>query len=118
VWSAYSKRATKLQADINAREPIPRHQQLRENLLDLNDTELEPDNPTPSERDLGERYALSRMTAHQAINQLTNTQCVAAARPAGAASLFTRTRPPRCLVSAYARSLSSESRRRPRSLGR
>lgn len=101
MWSACSKRATTLQTDINAREPIPRHQQLRENLLDLIDTELEPDNPIPSERDLGECYALSRMTAHQAINQLTDsTQCVTAARPAGAAGLFTKDATSQVLVSA------------------
>jgi len=56
--------------EISARGPVPKHQQLREILLDLIDTELEPDTPIPSERDLGEKYGLSRMTVRQAINQL------------------------------------------------
>jgi GntR family transcriptional regulator len=56
--------------EINSRSPVPKHQQLREILIDLIDTELEPDSPISSERDLGERYGLSRMTVRQAINQL------------------------------------------------
>ncbi len=56
--------------EISPRSPVPKHQQLREILINQIDTELEPDTPIPSERDLGERYALSRMTVRQAINQL------------------------------------------------
>ena len=56
--------------EISPRSPVPKHQQLREILINLIDTELEPDTPIPSERDLGERYGLSRMTVRQAINQL------------------------------------------------
>jgi GntR family transcriptional regulator len=56
--------------EISGRSPVPKHQQLREILIDLMDTELEPDAPIPSERDLGEQYGLSRMTVRQAINQL------------------------------------------------
>jgi GntR family transcriptional regulator len=58
--------------EISARSPVPKHQQLREILINLIDTELEPDTPIPSERDLGEEYGLSRMTVRQAINQLVS----------------------------------------------
>jgi GntR family transcriptional regulator len=55
---------------INSRGPIPKYFQLREILLDLIDAELEPEAPIPSERELAERYGLSRMTVRQAINGL------------------------------------------------
>lgn len=56
--------------EINPRSPVPKYQQLRELLLELIDTELTPESPIPSERDLVDRYALSRMTVRQAINAL------------------------------------------------
>jgi GntR family transcriptional regulator len=56
--------------EINPRSPVPKHQQLREILLELIATELEPDSPIQSERELGEAYGLSRMTVRQAVNQL------------------------------------------------
>lgn len=56
--------------EINPRSPVPKHQQLREILLELIATELEPDSPIQSERELGERFGLSRMTVRQAVNQL------------------------------------------------
>ncbi|HEY3868072.1 MAG TPA: GntR family transcriptional regulator [Actinocrinis sp.] len=56
--------------EISPRSPVPKHRQLREILLNLIDTDLEPDAPIPSERELGERFGLSRMTVRQAINQL------------------------------------------------
>lgn len=56
--------------DINPRSPVPKYNQLREILADVIDTTLSPDAPIPSERDLCERYGLSRMTVRQAINAL------------------------------------------------
>jgi GntR family transcriptional regulator len=56
--------------NINPRSPVPKYHQLREILLDMIDTELPADAPIPSERDLGVRYELSRMTVRQAINAL------------------------------------------------
>jgi GntR family transcriptional regulator len=55
---------------INPRSPVPKYHQLRDILLELVETELEPDAPIPSERELSERYDLSRMTVRQAIDSL------------------------------------------------
>ncbi|RAY14505.1 GntR family transcriptional regulator [Actinomadura craniellae] len=55
--------------DPNA--PVPKYFQLRTLLLDLiEDTGLPADAPIPSERELGRRYELSRMTVRQAVDQL------------------------------------------------
>jgi GntR family transcriptional regulator len=55
---------------INPRSPIPKYHQLREILLELIDSELQVDAPIPSERELAERYGLSRMTVRQAVDSL------------------------------------------------
>ncbi len=55
---------------IDAGSPVPKYSQLREILLDLIDTELAYDQVIPSERELVDRYGLSRMTVRQAINNL------------------------------------------------
>jgi GntR family transcriptional regulator len=56
--------------EINPHSPVPKHQQLREILLELIATGLEPDMPIPSERELGQRHGLSRMTVRRTIDQL------------------------------------------------
>lgn len=55
---------------INPRSPVPKYHQLREILLELMDTELSVDTSIPSERELAERYGLSRMTVRQAVDSL------------------------------------------------
>jgi GntR family transcriptional regulator len=57
---------------INPRSPVPKYTQLRDILASLIDTELAADEPIPSERELGERFAVSRMTVRQAIDQLVS----------------------------------------------
>jgi GntR family transcriptional regulator len=59
-------------ASINPRSPVPKYTQLRDIIGSLIDSELAPDEPIPSERELGERFAVSRMTVRQAIDQLVN----------------------------------------------
>src|SRR4051812_19095080 len=49
--------------------PVPKHQQLREILLDLIDAST-PETPIPSERDLSNRYGVARMTVRQAVESL------------------------------------------------
>jgi GntR family transcriptional regulator len=49
--------------------PVPKHQQLREILLDLI-AAAAPEAPIPSERDLAHRYGIARMTVRQAVESL------------------------------------------------
>jgi GntR family transcriptional regulator len=49
--------------------PIPKHQQLREILLDLIDGS-NAEEPIPSERELSSRYGVARMTVRQAVESL------------------------------------------------
>lgn len=55
---------------IDPHSPVPKYHQLQEILLDLVETELGVDAPIPSERELAERFHLSRMTVRQAIDGL------------------------------------------------
>jgi GntR family transcriptional regulator len=50
--------------------PKPKHAQLREILRRLAEQELAPGSPIPSERDLAERYGVSRITVRAAVGQL------------------------------------------------
>ena len=55
---------------IDPESPVPKYFQLQEILLDLIEKELTYNEMIPSERELVDRYGLSRMTVRQAINQL------------------------------------------------
>ena len=56
---------------IDPSSPVPKYFQLREILLDLiEDAELPVDAPIPSERELCQRFGLSRMTVRQAVDHL------------------------------------------------
>jgi GntR family transcriptional regulator len=57
---------------INPASPVPKYFQLREILLDLIETGLTFDEVIPSERELVDRYGLSRMTVRQAITHLVS----------------------------------------------
>jgi GntR family transcriptional regulator len=54
---------------LDQQGPVPKHQQLREILLDLIEGS-EPDQPIPSERELAEKYGVARMTVRQAVESL------------------------------------------------
>ena len=57
---------------IDHASPVPKYFQLREILLDLVETELGVDQAIPSERELSQRYGLSRMTVRQAVDHLVS----------------------------------------------
>ena len=50
--------------------PKPKHVQLREILRKLIDNELPPGSPIPSERELADRYGVSRLTVRSAVARL------------------------------------------------
>lgn len=63
------------QADRAARVldgPTPKYAQLREILRRMVEHELPPDTPIPSERDLAERYGVSRLTVRSAVGRLVD----------------------------------------------
>jgi GntR family transcriptional regulator len=57
---------------IHPRSPVPKYSKLREVLLELIESELTPDAPIPSERELAQRHGLHRMTVRQAVDQLVS----------------------------------------------
>jgi GntR family transcriptional regulator len=58
---------------IDPTSPVPKYFQLREILLDLvEDAALPVDAPIPSERELCQRFGLSRMTVRQAVDHLVS----------------------------------------------
>lgn len=52
--------------------PTPKHTQLREILRRMAERELPPGSPIPSERELAERYDVSRLTVRTAIGKLVD----------------------------------------------
>lgn len=60
-------------AEIDRRSPVPKYYQLKEIIRDMIEKEeLGPGEAIPPERELCERYGVSRMTARQAIMELVN----------------------------------------------
>lgn len=57
---------------IDPGSAVPKYSQLREILVELIGSELAYDQAIPSERELVDRYDLSRMTVRQAINSLVS----------------------------------------------
>lgn len=58
---------------LDKNSPIPLYYQIKEALQEMIDNgELSPGNPVPSERDLCECFAISRMTAGKAVTALVN----------------------------------------------
>ncbi|TDQ51968.1 GntR family transcriptional regulator [Actinorugispora endophytica] len=58
---------------IDPASPVPKYAQLRDLLLDwIEETQLSVDGAIPSERELGVRYGLSRMTVRQTIDHLVS----------------------------------------------
>ncbi len=57
---------------IDPESSIPKYSQLREIVIELIGSELAYDQAIPSERELVDRYGLSRMTVRQAINSLVS----------------------------------------------
>src|SRR5690348_5357562 len=58
---------------IYRNSPLPRYYQLKEIMREkIRSGEWQPGDLIPSERELGEQYGISRMTARQAITELVN----------------------------------------------
>lgn len=58
---------------IVRKSPLPRYYQLKEIMREkISSGEWKPGDLIPSERELGEQYGISRMTARQAITELVN----------------------------------------------
>src|SRR6266446_8799083 len=58
---------------IYKNSPLPRYYQLKEIMRErIRSGEWKPGDLIPSERELGEKYGISRMTARQAITDLVN----------------------------------------------
>src|SRR2546430_3827104 len=74
----YSVRARQIglahkMSTIVRKSPLPRYYQLKEIMREkISSGEWQPGDLIPSERELGEQYGISRMTARQAITELVN----------------------------------------------
>ena len=63
----------KYMSAIYRNSPLPRYYQLKEIMRErIRSGEWKPGGLIPSERELGEKYGISRMTARQAITDLVN----------------------------------------------
>jgi GntR family transcriptional regulator len=87
--------------------PKPKHVQLREILRRLIEQELPPGAPIPSERELAERYGVSRLTVRSAVGRLVADGLLVTVRGKGT---FTVQR--RMELQLYLMSFSADMRRR------
>ncbi|WP_431879262.1 GntR family transcriptional regulator [Amycolatopsis sacchari] len=87
--------------------PTPKHAQLREILRRTIERELPPGSPIPSERELAQRYGVSRLTVRSAIGKLVEEGLLTRARGKGT---FTATR--RMDLQLYLSSFTNDMRRR------
>jgi GntR family transcriptional regulator len=87
--------------------PVPKHAQLREILRRAIERELPPGSPIPSERELAERYGVSRLTVRSAIGKLVEEGLLTRARGKGT---FTATR--RMELQLYLMSFTSDMKKR------
>lgn len=87
--------------------PTPKHAQLREILRRTIERELPPGSPIPSERELAERYRVSRLTVRSAIGKLVEEGLLTRARGKGT---FTAAR--RMDLQLYLMSFTGDMRRR------
>lgn len=91
------------------RGPRPKHVQLREILRGLIETDLPPGSPIPSERELADRYAVSRLTVRSAIGRLVADGLLTTVRGKG-----TYTAQRRMELQLYLMSFTADMRRRGR----
>jgi GntR family transcriptional regulator len=87
--------------------PTPKHAQLREILRRTVERELPPGAPIPSERELAQRYGVSRLTVRSAIGKLVEEGLLARVRGKGT---FTAAR--RMELQLYLMSITDDMRRR------
>ncbi|MGW4115409.1 GntR family transcriptional regulator [Actinosynnema sp. NPDC004786] len=87
--------------------PKPKHAQLRDILRRMAEQELPPGSPIPSERDLAQRYGVSRITVRAAVGQLVTEGLLTRAKGRGT---FTARR--RMDVQLYLESFTDDMRRR------
>ncbi|WP_158892146.1 GntR family transcriptional regulator [Amycolatopsis anabasis] len=87
--------------------PTPKHAQLREILRRMVERELPPGSPIPSERELAERYRVSRLTVRSAIGKLVEEGLLSRVRGKGT---FTANR--RMELQIYLMSFTDDMRRR------
>jgi GntR family transcriptional regulator len=87
--------------------PKPKHVQLREILRRLIDAELPPGSAIPSERELAERYGVSRLTVRSAVSRLVADGLLTTVRGKG-----TYTMQRRMELQLYLMSFTADMRRR------
>ncbi|PRX46099.1 GntR family transcriptional regulator [Prauserella shujinwangii] len=87
--------------------PTPKHAQLREILRRIVERELPPGAPIPSERELAERYGVSRLTVRSAIGRLVDEGLLSRVRGKGT---FTASK--RMELQLYLMSFTADMRRR------
>ncbi len=73
MWGTMEKVGPIYMSTIYRNSPLPRYYQLKEIMRErVRAGEWKPGDLIPSERELGETYGISRMTARQAITDLVN----------------------------------------------